>query len=182
MENFNQQNMSVPMNNGVNGYNGQNVQTPVSFSGQQGMMNQCDDTCKPLNCDEAMNITSLHELQQYSKGSLIRFPDFDEGMPFVARVKRPSMLALAKSGSIPNSLLESANALFQKGGDGADIDNPKMLEEMYDVMEIICRSALISPSFDEIKNAGLQLTDEQMMAIFSYTQVGVKALQSFRKE
>ena len=43
------------------------------------------------------------------------------------------------------------------------------------------KASLEEPSFDDIKEAGLELTDEQMMAIFSYSQEGVKALESFRK-
>lgn len=142
----------------------------------------CEENSVPINCDQMFSVTSLRDLEVYSKGALIRLSDFAEGMPFVARIKRPSMLALSKSGKIPNSLLTSANALFEKGGKAADVDNPKMLEEMYDVMEIICRAALVEPTYDDIIKSGLTLTDEQMMEIFSYTQVGVKALESFRKE
>lgn len=134
----------------------------------------------PVNCDEAMNVTTLQDLQVASQGALVRLPDFSEGQPFVARLKRPSMLVLAKQGRIPNSLMESANTLFANSN--VDVDNSNMLSEMFDVMEIICQSALVSPTLDEIKSAGVELTDEQMMAIFNYTQVGVSALQSFRKE
>lgn len=131
---------------------------------------------------KTMAPTSLHELQTYAKGTLIRFPDFAEGQPFVARVKRPSLLVLAKSGKIPNTLLNAAGELFAKGGAGMDTDNENMLAEMYDIMEIVCEAALIEPTMQDIKNAGLTLCDDQMMEIFSYTQAGVKALESFRQE
>jgi hypothetical protein len=137
---------------------------------------------KPMNCEEAMRITSISDLQSYAAGTVIRFPDFAEGQPFVARVKRPSMLALAKAGKIPNSLLTAAGELFTNGGGGLDADNEKMLSEMYDIINIICDSALIQPSLAEIKSVGLELSDNQMMAIFNYTQAGVKALESFREE
>lgn len=137
---------------------------------------------KPMNCEEVMRITSISDLQSYAAGTVIRFPDFAEGQPFVARVKRPSMLALAKAGKIPNSLLTAAGELFTNGGGGLDADNEKMLSEMYDIINIICDSALIQPSLAEIKSVGLELSDNQMMAIFNYTQAGVKALESFREE
>ena len=63
---------------------------------------------KPVNCDEPMNITTLADLQSYAAGTIVRFPDFAEGQPFVARVRRPSMLVLAKQGKIPNTLLAAA--------------------------------------------------------------------------
>lgn len=136
---------------------------------------------EPVSYAEQLKVTSLHDLQAYKKGSIVKFPDFAEGQPFVARVKRPSMLVLAKQGKIPNSLINTANELFSKGG-GMDSDNENMLEEMYGVMETICEAALIEPSYEDIKDIGLTLSDDQLMAIFNYTQVGVKALESFRKK
>lgn len=137
---------------------------------------------KPINCDHEMGITSVSDLQSYAAGVVVRFPDFAEGQPFVARVRRPSMLVLAKSGKIPNALMATASELFSKGGAGLDTDNANLLGDMYDIMHIICESALVQPSIQEIEAAGLRLSDEQMMAIFNYSQAGVKALESFRQE
>lgn len=134
----------------------------------------------PINCTEAMATTSIFDLQKYSKGTLVRFPDFAEGQPFVARVRRPSMLVLAKQGKIPNTLLTSANELFSKGGAGMDGDNENMLADVYSICEIICDAALKEPTYQQIKDAGLELSDDQLMAIFNYTQTGAKALESFR--
>ena len=58
------------------------------------------------------DITSIAQLSEYAKGQVVRLPDFAPDQPFVARLKRPSMLVLAKSGKIPNSLLETASSLF----------------------------------------------------------------------
>lgn len=137
---------------------------------------------KPVNCDEAMNITTVSELQSYVSGTVVRFPDFGEGQPFVARVRRPSMLVLAKQGKIPNSLLTTAGELFSKGGGGLDTDNANMLADMYNIMEVIAEASLIQPTLKEIKSVGIELSDDQLMAIFNYSQAGVKALESFRKE
>lgn len=136
----------------------------------------------PVNCDEAMKVTSVTDLQSYANGTVVRLPDFGDGQPFVARMRRPSMLVLAKSGKIPNTLLNAASELFAKGGSGLDTDNDNMLGDMYDICHIICESALIAPTMEEIEGAGMNLSDDQLMAIFNYTQTGVKALQSFRKE
>lgn len=136
----------------------------------------------PVNCNQAMSVTSVSDLQAYAAGVVVRLPDFAEGQPFVARIRRPSLLVLAKSGKIPNTLLHTANELFSKGGGGLDSDNIGMLGDMYDIMHIICESALIHPTLQEIESAGLQLSDDQMMAIFNYSQAGVNALESFRQE
>ena len=137
---------------------------------------------QPVNCDTPMNITTLADLQSYAKGTVVRFPDFAEGQPFVARVRRPSMLVLAKQGKIPNSLLTAAGELFSKGGAGMDADNENMLSDVYGICEVIARASLVQPTYDEIQQAGMELSDDQIMAIFNYAQSGVKALESFRKE
>lgn len=161
-------------NNGV--VNGQ-------FGGPMQMMPQQNaQQVMPVNCDTPMNITTLADLQSYAAGTIVRFPDFAEGQPFVARVRRPSMLVLAKQGKIPNTLLTAAGELFSKGGAGMDADNENMLSDVYGICEVIARASLVQPTYDEIQQAGMELSDDQIMAIFNYTQNGVKALESFRKE
>lgn len=155
------------MYNVNNGFMGQMVSAP---------------NIKPVNCDQVMGITSISDLQSYAAGVVVRFPDFAEGQPFVARVRRPSLLVLAKSGKIPNTLLSAAGELFAKGGGSLDSDNDKMLSDMYDIMHIICEASLVQPTLAEIEGVGVSLSDDQMMAIFNYSQAGVKALESFRKE
>lgn len=125
-------------------------------------------------------VTSIADLQSYRSGKIVQLPDFAEGQPLIARVRRPSMLVLAKRGKIPNTLLGTAANLFAKGGDGMDADNTQMLADMYDVCHIIAESTLIEPTLADIESVGLELTDDQMMAIFNYSQVGTKALESFR--
>lgn len=126
----------------------------------------------PINCDEPIGITTLADLQNYAKGTVVRLPDFAEGQPFVARLRRPSMLVLAKQGKIPNSLLSAAGELFSKGGEALDADNENMLSEVYDICKIICSASLLQPTMDEIESAGIELSDEQIMAIFNYSQSG----------
>lgn len=126
-------------------------------------------------------VTTLEDLGEYSKGQKVRFPDFQEGQPFVALVKRPSLLVLSKQGKIPNRLLNSATSMFTgESQGGSEEDSANALNDMYDVIEIVAESTLIKPTYEEIKNAGIQLSDNQLMAIFNYTQNGVKALESFR--
>lgn len=132
--------------------------------------------------EPTMQVTTIGQLQTYSKGKVVRLPDFAEGQPFVARVRRPSMLVLAKQGKIPNSLLSTANELFVGGGSGVDIENEKLLQDMYDVCMIVCDACLIEPTLRDIEDAGLTLSDDQIMALFNYAQQGVKALEPFRQE
>lgn len=125
------------------------------------------------------DITSIAQLSEYAKGQVVRLPDFAPDQPFVARLKRPSMMVLAKNGKIPNSLLETASSLFDGKSNAANNSNNTM-GDMYRVLEIIAEASLVSPTMAEIKNAGIELTDEQLIAIFNYSQQGVEGLKSFR--
>lgn len=155
---------------------------PVPMSHAPYEQNYAAPGVNPVNCDEVMNITTVADLQRYSQGTVVRFPDFAEGQPFVARVRRPSMLVLAKQGKIPNALMNTASELFAKGGGGLDTDDKNMMSNFYDTCKIICEATLMQPTMAEIESAGMTLSDDQIMAIFNYTQTGVKALQSFRKK
>lgn len=127
-----------------------------------------------------MEVTSLEALKSYSMGQLVELPPFAEGQSFVARLKRPSMLALVRSGRIPNSLLQSANTLFINGT--MDESNKSAMSDVMDILDTICDACFVEPTYQQIKDAGIQLTDDQMMFVFSYSQRGVKALEPFREE
>lgn len=129
-----------------------------------------------------MHVTTMDEMREYAKGTVVELPPFAEGQPFVARVRRPSILALAKAGKIPNQLLTKAGKLFNSGAAGLDADDENMLTDVYDIAMTIVKAALVSPTVEEIADAGLELSDNQIMAIFSYTQTGIEALKSFRSE
>ena len=92
-------------------------------------------------------------------------------------LKRPSILALAAAGAIPNPLMKTAHKLFYSGinPDGGD------LAEEGRVLLEVAKAALVKPSFDELEAAGIELTDEQLIAIFQFTQLGAKALDRFRQ-
>lgn len=126
-------------------------------------------------------VTSLEQLKQYANGNIVRLPDFADGQPFVAKLKRPSILGMAKQGKIPNSLLVKTNELFVQSG-SLDTEENSMMQEIYDVIDLIANETFVEPTYDEIKSTGIELTDEQMMFIFNYSQQGVKALESFRTE
>lgn len=129
-----------------------------------------------------LEVTSIADLKSYANGSVVRFSDFAEGQPFVARVRRPSLLALAKIGKIPNELLKTASDLFTKGVSASpNGDNSKLLIDVYDVCRIVCDAALVEPTLKQIEEAGLELSDKHLIEIFNYSQIGVKALEQFRQ-
>ena len=124
--------------------------------------------------------TSILELKEVSAGRLVELPPFAEGQRFIARLKRPSMLVLVKSGKIPNELISQANTLFAKGGNAMDVQDTEMMSNLFKIIDSICEASFVEPTYAELKKAGIELTDDQLMFIFNYSQKGVHALKSFR--
>ena len=91
---------------------------------------------------------------------------------------------MAKTGKIPNNLLGSANKLFVGVSNVLNPNNSKAsndaLTELFDIIEIICEECFVEPTYKDLKDNGIELTDQQKLAVFTYTQRGVKSLESFR--
>lgn len=129
-----------------------------------------------------LKVTNIKDLARYQEGIIVELPPFAEGQPFVARMKRPSILGLAKQGKIPNQLMTAANGLFS-GGTAASGDKGKedLLKDVYDVIDILCEASFVEPTYQELKDVGVELTDDQLVFIFNYSQKGVTDIKSFRK-
>lgn len=129
-----------------------------------------------------LKVTPLADLIKYKDGQIVELPPFAENQPFVARLRRPSLMGLVKSGKIPNSLMKQATTLFAKGNQSLSGMNANTLTDMLDIMDIIIDEAMVEPRYDELKENEIKLSDDQIMAIFSYTQQGVDYLKQFRTE
>lgn len=127
-------------------------------------------------------VTSIDELKLMSGGEIVELPAFIQGQSFYAKLRRPSMLKLVKAGQIPNSLLRTANMLFSGGVEKELDQDDEFMKDMFDLIDVLAEAVFVEPSWSELKNAGIELTDEQYMFIFNYTQEGVKALEPFRKD
>ncbi|MDU1322453.1 esterase [Clostridium sporogenes] len=126
-----------------------------------------------------LKVTNIEDLKKVAQGEVIQLPQFAQGIPFNARVKRVSLLNLVRKGVVPNKLLSAAEELFYgKQSSKENVD----LTQMTDVMYIMAENALVEPSIEDLKSVGLELTDEQIVALFNYTQEGVSELDSFREE
>ena len=136
---------------------------------------------KSIDAVDKTEVTSIYDLQRYAKGQIVRLPDFAEGQPLIVRMRRPSLLVMAKNGRIPNRLLATATDLFNGGG-SKNANTDSLLSDTYDVCEAIAEAALVEPTLNDIKNSGIELSDNQLIAIFNYAQRGVEALDNFRQK
>ncbi len=107
----------------------------------------------------------------------VEIPSFSGDGSIEVKLRRPSLLSLAAEGVIPNELLACARELFNEGGK-AQIQ----LDELGRLLVLFAKSSLVSPTFDELREQGITLTDEQLSAIYAFAQGGVRALIPFRKK
>lgn len=137
-----------------------------------------ETSARDLVSSSLTKVTTIEDLKEYAKGQIVQLPSFADGQPLIVRMKRPSLMILAKSGKIPNKLLKTATEMFngEKSTDEEDFD---ALSKTLDLLEIICEASLVEPKYKDFKSAGIDLSDEQLIAIFNYTQRGIEALNSF---
>lgn len=126
-----------------------------------------------------MEITNIEKLKNLSTGVVVQLPSFGDGEPFVCKVKRASLLGLASSGIIPNTLLVAAHQVFFGS---SDKDKKATLKETSEIYKIVAKACLVEPSYEELQSIGLELTDDQIIGLFNYSQEGIKALERFRTE
>lgn len=123
-----------------------------------------------------MAVTSIEDLKKIAEGQEVELIGWGEE-PFVCKLKRPSMLGLVANGDIPNPLLNAAYILFNGAKSTEDVINMK---EQKELLTIMAKAAMVEPTYDDLEKIGLELTDSQLLEIYNYTQIGIKALTSFR--
>ena len=124
-------------------------------------------------------VTTIDQLKIMAGGEIVKMPPFIEGQDFYAKLRRPSMLKLVQSGKIPNSLLRTANMMFSGEVEGELDRDDEFMGDMFDLIDVLADSVFVEPSWSDMKQAGIELTDEQYMFIFNYTQKGVQAIEPF---
>lgn len=124
-----------------------------------------------------MEFLSNEKLTELAKGTEIELPGFTAGETISVRLRRPSLMLLAAEGKIPNALLASVEDLFDKGE-----RSPVPFKERGEIFRIVAMASLVSPSWEELQSAGLNLTDLQLLYIYNFSQTGVDTLRRFREK
>lgn len=129
-----------------------------------------------------MAVTSFSDLKKYAEGTEVSLPGFGKGQPLVARLKRVSLMTLVREGKVPNKLYSAVSKIFNLNDKKELQLTIESLKENVELMEILAKDSLIEPTYEQIQEAGLKLTDDQLLAIFNFSQNGVTELENFRTE
>lgn len=124
-----------------------------------------------------MEKTPAHDFMKYAAGMEVELPGFTAGETISVRLRRPSLMLLAAEGKIPNSLLAAVEELFEKGD-----KNTVSFKERAEIFRIVAMASLVSPSWEELQSAGVNLTDLQLLYIYNFSQTGVDTLRRFREK
>lgn len=135
-----------------------------------------------------VKVTSIEDLREYNKGSIVTLPPFSGTQPFVARIRRPSLLKLVRNQVIPNKLMDAALELFypdENENKEKNMSKQEKLDEMEkseEILRIVAKESLVSPTYDEIIECGMDLTYPQLVEIYNFTQTGINDLYPFRTD
>lgn len=124
-----------------------------------------------------MAFLSGEKLTELAQGTKIELPGFAAEETISVRLRRPSLMLLAAEGKIPNTLLASVEDLFEKGD-----KNTVSFKERAEIFRIVAMASLVSPSWEELQNSGVNLTDLQLLYIYNFSQTGVDTLRRFREK
>ena len=125
-----------------------------------------------------LTATSVATLADIGKGELVELPGWTDDQPFVARLRRASLTGMIRAGRIPNPLIAAAQRLYE-GGRSA---SKATFEETAKVVRMVVADALVEPKEAVLEEAGLELTEQQVQAIYEYALKGPKALEAFRMQ
>lgn len=132
---------------------------------------------KAIEQAEVQSTKDLQQIKARMETQVQELPDFGDGVPFHARLRRVSLLEMAQNGSIPNELLGAVSDLYFKGTAGM-----KSIKDTAESFSFVAEKSLVEPTYQEIQEAGLSLTDAQLLAIYLFSVGGVSSLRSFRGE
>ena len=138
-----------------------------------------------MKVENNLKLTTIEELREMGggeQGELVELPGWGNGRPFVARLRRPSLLRMAIAGTIPNPLQGAISVLYATGKLKAEGKTSDGFKQVGEAILLIAEQTLAEPTMEEMKKGGIALTDEQLNFIYLYAQGGVAALAPFRAQ
>lgn len=135
---------------------------------------------------ENLQVTSLEQLKKVKQTEIINLGKFEDGTEFVAELKKPDLMQLAAERKIPNVLATEVVKLFNGKNKLAKKvvaeDDAEALAQLGELMNVLAEASLVNPTYKQLQEINIELTQEMKMSIMMFTQGGVETLKNFRKE
>lgn len=100
------------------------------------------------------------------------------GTEISVRVKKPNFYTLLANNAIPNPLLPEMQKLFVRRQVAEE--HAKGTQDFAKALIHIAKACLVEPSYAQLEEAGVELTDDQLLEICMYATLGPELLRTFR--
>lgn len=132
-----------------------------------------------------LKITNVNEIKEYFEGEIVELAPFENGKPFVARVRVPSLVEIYRLGKIPNTLIVEVKKYFdtlEKDENNNVVINfaDKRARSLMNLALKMADVVLIEPSMKELRGAKIRLSDMQLLSIYNYVDKKVSEMIPFR--
>lgn len=132
-----------------------------------------------------LKITNVNEIKEYFEGEIVELAPFENGKPFVARVRVPSLVEIYRLGKIPNTLIVEVKKYFdtlEKDENNNVVINfaDKRARNLMNLALKMADVVLIEPSMKELREAKIRLSDMQLLSIYNYVDKKVSEMIPFR--
>lgn len=121
--------------------------------------------------NEDLKVTSLEDLKKVGGDYVVELPAFLDGTPFVAKLRRPSLLRMAQLGEIPDELQPVIDGLLQSNNDAFSMD------QKANAFALIADKALVEPTFEQVTDI---IDSYQLAVIWHWVVFGPAMLEPFR--
>lgn len=129
-------------------------------------------------------VTNIENLKNVQMSREVELPPFMDGTPFTARIKSTSLINMVNKGRIPNPLIKVVLGMID--GENEEKDKKKDINETiedkvnsFNLMFAIAKEALVEPTFEDIEKCGIELTDDQILAIFEHSMSSLNSASKF---
>lgn len=132
-----------------------------------------------------LKITNVNEIKEYFEGEIVELAPFENGKPFVARVRVPSLVEIYRLGRIPNTLIVEVKKYFDtlekdENNNVAINFADKRARNLMNLALKMADVVLIEPSMKELRGAKIRLSDMQLLSIYNYVDKKVSEMIPFR--
>lgn len=132
-----------------------------------------------------LKITNVNEIKEYFEGEIVELAPFENGKPFVARVRVPSLVEIYRLGKIPNTLIVEVKKYFDtlekdENNNVAINFADKRARNLMNLALKMADVVLIEPSMKELRGAKIRLSDMQLLSIYNYVDKKVSEMVPFR--
>lgn len=117
--------------------------------------------------------TGRHEPEE------LKISGWKEDQEITVKVIKPNFYTMLSKNAIPNPLIPEMDKLFVKHDRSG---HAKVDSEFAKVLIEIAKNVLVEPSYEQLQENGIELTDDQLTELSWYATEGAHALVTFREK